>query len=75
MIADLRSFEVSEPDINAECIVLCRDDSCHVAIWKGHDDFDNRDYWFVLGPRGTARRLAKKVLWWAPRPHLPEVYD
>lgn len=68
---NLRSFDVSEPDIDQEVIVLCKDGSCYVAIYR--KDYDDRDRWIVRGPAGAGRRLRKKVLWWMPRPQLPNM--
>ena len=67
----LRAFCCSEPDIDEQVIVICKDNSCHVAIWRGTDKRLG-DMWVVLGPAGARRRLNKKVVWWMPRPQLPE---
>lgn len=67
----LKPFGLSEPDIGQEVIILCKDNSCHVATWKGRDEHRGA-LWYVLGPAGAPRRLNKKVVWWMPRPQLPE---
>lgn len=65
----LRAFCCSEPKFGEEVIVICKDNSCHVAIWEGRENYAS---WVVLGPAGARRRLNKKVVWWMPRPQLPE---
>ena len=75
MIEYLRRFDVSKPDIDQEVIVLCKDGSCHVAIYRGLNDWTARHCWDVLGPAGAHRRLQKRVEWWMPRPQLPDVEE
>lgn len=68
----LRSYEVSAPDHKSEVIVVCKDNSCYVATYYDVDQWNDKPRWFVAGPLGCPRRLQKKVLWWMPRPHLPD---
>ena len=71
MYSDLmRAFDMSAPGYKQEVIVICKDNACHVAIYEGNDEYPNE--WIVLGPAGARRRLNKKVVWWMPRPQLPE---
>lgn len=60
-----RLLAVSEPDEGQEVIVVCNDNSCHVATYR-------LGKWYVKGPMGAERRLVKKVVMWAQRPQLPE---
>lgn len=75
MTERLRSFEVTAPDDQEEVIVVCKDDSCHVATYYAPDKWYETHRWFVKGPMGSPRRLQKKVLWWMPRPHLFDEED